>query len=288
MDNNPNTEHKTEEITTAFECQFCENKFQQFIPWSDKSEYSDATLEVWNKNTAICPHCFSMDRERMYRLYIEEKTDLKKGLNRILHIGLEPSLRNWLKDMSNVEYSGGYVTSESGSRKLDLTNLDYPDETFDVIICSHVLERVPDDEKAMKELHRVLRNDGWAIMQAQIALHANNSNKSTVKIYRRKDFVKKLEKSGFTVVPIHLVQTFGDSRLLDIFRYGLSANDILYTVIKNNIADKSGGTKSAPGIYSTAGKPAPGIYNTTSEPAKLGFFQKTMLSIRKAWQKLWE
>lgn len=277
MDNQPNIEYKTEEGTTSFECQFCEKKFQQFIPWSDKLGFSEATLEMWNRNTAICPHCFSMDRERMYRLYIEEKTDFNKSPKRVLHLGYEPNLQNWLIKMENVQYSGGYVTPESGIQ-LDLTNLDFPDETFDVIICSHVLDHAPDDKKAIQELHRVLKKDGWAIMQVPVTLHKKNFTQDTTKIYRKNDFFNILKKTGFTVIPVHLVHALGEQKLLNIFKYGLSSKDTIYIVSKDPAAV---GFDSPQPVLS-------GVVEFSTEHASdtrksSGFVEKA----KKAWRKFW-
>lgn len=283
MENDPNIEHETEEVTTVYECQFCENNIQQFIPWSDKLDLPQVTLETWNKFTAICPYCFSMDRERMYRLYIEEESDLAKGAKRVLHIGNEPSLQNWLIKMENIQYSGGYVTSESGSRQLDMESLDYPDETFDAVICSHALQHVPDDLKAMKELHRVLKKDGWAIVQVPIVIHAEKINVDTIKVYKTRDFVQRLEKSGFTVKPINLVEAFGEKRLLDILRYGLTSSDVLYTVVKNKPSASLLTESVRSGAMVSASEPS-GLVSA-SEPSYLGLVKQTISSFSKAWRK---
>jgi SAM-dependent methyltransferase len=54
--------------------------------------------------------------------------------------------------------------------RMDITDIQYPKDTFDVIYCSHVLEHVVDDRKAMREFHRVLRPDGWALLLVPITV----------------------------------------------------------------------------------------------------------------------
>lgn len=235
----------------SYKCEFCKNSFQYFIPWPDNVDFLQADYEIWNKNTAICPFCFSMDRERMYRLYMEKETDLLVSANSVLHISSEQSMRKWLINNHNIHYVGGNITTEDGMRQIDITSIDYPDEMFDAVVCSYVLERVPNDLQALKELYRVMKKDGWGIFQVPISLSLQNTKedptivspqhrfrafgqKDHVRLYARGDYVKKLQSVGFTVKPIQLSQRFRDQ---DIMKYGLSPKDVLYIVTKNGVPD---------------------------------------------------
>jgi ubiquinone/menaquinone biosynthesis C-methylase UbiE len=96
---------------------------------------------------------------------------------------------------------------------MDITDIDYADETFDVIYSSHVLEHVPDDRKAIRELHRVLKSDGWAILQVPITAYRTFEDPSItnpidrLRIFGNKDhvrkygpdFVERLKEAGFKV-----------------------------------------------------------------------------------------
>lgn len=132
-------------------------------------------------------------------------------------------------------------------------SINYPDQMFDAVICSHVLEHVSDDLKAMKELHRVMKNDGWGIMQVPIALNLQKTNEDPnivtpehrfqafgqedrVRIYAKGDFVQRLESVGFTVNQIHFAQKYG---IAEIMKYGLSQKDILYIVTKKTVSKGS-------------------------------------------------
>jgi len=117
---------------------------------------------------ARCPHCGAFERHRLLWLFWEKKTTLFDNTQKkILHIAAEPCFVRRLKDVFNDNYPN-YLTADlynpSAMVKMDITNIHYSDESFDVIICNHVLEHVSDDLKAMKELYRILNKNGWAIL----------------------------------------------------------------------------------------------------------------------------
>ena len=125
--------------------------------------------------------------------------------------------------------------------KMDITGIEYPDESFDVIYCSHVLEHVPDDRKAMREFHRVLKRDGWAILLVPINADATYEDASIVEPQDRlrefgqedhvriygPDYVDRLTEAGFwveTMTPAELASPE------DVVRMGLTSasGDIFY------------------------------------------------------------
>jgi SAM-dependent methyltransferase len=114
-------------------------------------------------------HCGSLERHRLLWLYLKKKTDFfdgkpKKVLHRARESCLEPKFRRHLDT--------GYITADLANPvamvKMDIMDIAFPSQTFDVIYCSHVLEHVADDGKAMRELHRFLKPDGWAILLVPI------------------------------------------------------------------------------------------------------------------------
>jgi SAM-dependent methyltransferase len=124
----------------------------------------------------ICPICFSNSRTRLLYAYLLKEIKIENLTSRIsvLHIAPEYGILSKLRthaidyiavDISPQEYNdiGGGVTY------CDITAIDYPDKRFDLIICSHVLEHVPDDRLAIKELFRVLKTNGTAILQVPIS-----------------------------------------------------------------------------------------------------------------------
>lgn len=211
-----------EEITTEYECPFCKKKFESFISlyegFGESAEIKDSP-EISDTSMDLCPYCFSMNQERMYRLFIEEETELMKKWHRVLHIGDEPYLRNWLISTPTVRYDGQKDVSK------DLTKLNYPDKTFHLIICSYALNHVRDEQEFLKELHRVLKNDGKAIIQVPIK-EDDDTIYSNEKIYKKKNFMEMLKKFNFFVQPIILAEVFEGKALQSTFRYGLSTNTL--------------------------------------------------------------
>jgi SAM-dependent methyltransferase len=137
-------------------CPICEKPSRRF------ARFGSPAL---SRNDALCMRCGSLERHRLLWLYLKKKTDLFDGKpKKVLHVApescLEPKLRQQL--------GAGYITADlfnpSAMVKVDIMDIAFPDQTFDVIYCSHVLEHVANDRKAMREFHRVLKRDGWAIL----------------------------------------------------------------------------------------------------------------------------
>ena len=116
-----------------------------------------------------CPKCLSHERHRALWLYFKKNGHLLKNGNRLLHFAPETTFYNLFKN-SDVEYHPADITDENFhvDEIIDIQDIPYEDDYFDVIYCSHVLEHVPDDEKAMKELYRVLKSGGIALILVPI------------------------------------------------------------------------------------------------------------------------
>ncbi|PLR83165.1 glycosyl transferase family 2 [Bacillus canaveralius] len=228
-------------------CPYCKQRFQSFIPWSDDYDFENYDWEMWNKRTAICPNCHSLDRERLYKIFIEKETNINSKDLAVLHIAPEKNLRDWLSAKPNLAYvAGDLFPSDKDMIKLDITDIGYNNQHFDVVLCSHVLEHVPDDMKGLKELYRVLKTGGWGIIQVPIALNINMTLEDPtittpedrkrifgqddhVRIYSKSDFVNRLKLVGFRVEEYKPIECFG----IDITSaIGLSEKDTLYIVYK--------------------------------------------------------
>ncbi|MBU7317609.1 glycosyltransferase [Paenibacillus sp. SM 69] len=231
-----------------FLCPFCNNRFKRFQPWPDIYDFPKYKFEMSNKYTAICPSCYSMDRERVFKIYIERETQLLQSTAKVLHIAPERQLRNWLVKYQNLKYvCGDLFPQDSLTQKVDITSILYPDNSFDVILCSHVLEHIPDDTRAMNELYRVLKKGGWGILQVPICISIDDTYEDFsittpegrleafgqddhVRIYAKNDYIKRLEKAGFEVSFFNLALKYSIS---EAHQYGLQENDYLYIVRKN-------------------------------------------------------
>lgn len=82
----------------------------------------------------------------------------------LLHVAPEPFFANLLKPHAEANYLSVDLMMSDAMLKLDLTDMHFHDGQLDVIICSHVLEHIPDDRKAMTEMHRVLRPGGYLLV----------------------------------------------------------------------------------------------------------------------------
>ncbi|MFA6547319.1 MAG: methyltransferase domain-containing protein [Candidatus Magasanikbacteria bacterium] len=124
-------------------------------------------LSSGKRHNVLCPNCGSFERHRLYYLYLKNTipTDIKI---KILHFAPEKVITNLFKSYSNAEYLSVDINPKAAMMQADITNLPFNDNSFDIIFCSHVLEHIVDDNKALKELFRVLKPDGFAIIQVPI------------------------------------------------------------------------------------------------------------------------
>jgi ubiquinone/menaquinone biosynthesis C-methylase UbiE len=100
----------------------------------------------------------------------EKRTDLFDGEpKRILHIAPEEAIERLVRQLPRVTYLSADIENPRASVRMDITNIEYPDSSFDVILCNHVLEHVPDDRKALREFHRVLSPGGLGMIQVPVS-----------------------------------------------------------------------------------------------------------------------
>jgi SAM-dependent methyltransferase len=135
------------------ECPFCRNRlrFRVVNTQSGKSE-------------TLCMRCRSLERQRRVVLFLRRETNLYRDHLKVLHVAPEHCIRHELEKLANLECVSGDINLREGDLRIDVTDIPAPDETFDVILCSHVLEHVPDDRKALREFRRVLKPNGWALI----------------------------------------------------------------------------------------------------------------------------
>ncbi len=195
---------------------------------------------------AQCPVCKSTDRERLLYLYITRKTDLLERAGRLLHVAPEPGLGARLREIPGIDYLSADLAADRVMVRMDITAIEFPDDSFDVIICNHVLEHIPDDRRAMRELHRVMRPGGWGILQVPMSLTLERTfedptvrspaerervfgQSDHLRIYAA-DYVDRLASSGFAVTEF---RWWEDPELAgDGNPYGLLPGETLYRVDK--------------------------------------------------------
>lgn len=131
----------------------------------------------------------------------------------MLHVAPEPAIERRLKQVPNLEYITADLLNPHVAVQMDITNIDYPSETFDIIYCSHVLEHVPCPQRAMQEFRRVLKPDGWAAVAVPINSEPTIGDPSVTNPREREklfgqhdhfwrfgpDFIGMLQEAGFLV-----------------------------------------------------------------------------------------
>lgn len=116
-----------------------------------------------NRANAQCPNCDALERTRLLLYYLTDETVIFKKRIKVLHFGPEPSLYKIISK-ADIEYVDGDYNSAHANHVIDIMDIQYPDNYFDLIICSHVLGYVADEDKAFEELHRVLSPSGKLIL----------------------------------------------------------------------------------------------------------------------------
>ncbi len=139
------------------ECPICGGHFRKFL-----------TFGVVPKPNAVCPRCTSHGRHRLLWLYLRDRTDFFRSNLKVLYFAPMNIFQHKMLKMKNLDYCSADIDSPLAMTKQDITDINIPDDSFDCIICYHVFEHVLDDEKAMKEVFRILRPGGWAILQVPI------------------------------------------------------------------------------------------------------------------------
>jgi len=222
-------------------CDCCELAVMEFLPIP--SAYVDECrrrgvehpLDAWETlslDAYLCPHCGATDRDRLQVAFLRETfadssgppppcppppAGQVKGGIRVLEIAPSRPVSKWLRRQVGVLYRSADLAMAHADDQVDVTDMAcYPDGTFDVVICSHVLEHVPDDVQAMREIRRILRPGGVAVLLVPISNLVDGvvedpdcvdederwrrfGQGDHIRIYSREGFVGRLESAGFAV-----------------------------------------------------------------------------------------
>jgi O-antigen biosynthesis protein len=237
------------------QCNICGKMLFDFLPLPDFynknfKKYGfphreKGAFETIDVNHFFCPKCYSTDRERLYAWYLKNQAVFAKE-DSILDFAPSIGFSNWIK----LNYDCNYVTAdlfvEGMDVQTDIEKMDvFTNNSFDFIICSHILEHVNNDQQAMRELFRVLKNQGKAIVMTPVLTGFDDIDEDPsctdvaerwrrfgqddhIRLYSQKVFTERLARAGFTVKRI----TTSDIAVEDISKYGLPANIVLYLCIK--------------------------------------------------------
>jgi len=138
-------------------CPCCEGRWERFVP-------------DWNRPDAICPGCGAHERQRALWLYLDRRLDVRTRHARLLHVSPEYSLERRLRSLPRIDYISADIDPGRAEVAADIGALPFRPESFDLILCSHVLEHVEDDVGAMRELARVLAPGGTVLVMVPVDL----------------------------------------------------------------------------------------------------------------------
>jgi len=138
----------------AYYCPICEKGYQTFYPGGPS-----------RRPFALCPNCKSLERHRFLWVILQHlwaKGEISSN-GKMLHFAPEPSLEKRFR--KSFQYLSADLDPEVAMVSMDINDIQFPDGSFDAIICNHVLEHIPDDRKALSELYRVMKKGGWGSLQ---------------------------------------------------------------------------------------------------------------------------
>ena len=141
-----------------------------------------------------CPVCRSLDRHRLLWKFFQKHTNLlDQTFKSMLHVAPEPEIDRKLIKVPSIQYVTADLYKTDVMEKMDITDIHYADNSFDVICCCHVLEHVSDDRKAVNEFYRVLKPNGWAVLMVPIIRETTFEDPSvTDPLERRKVFRERI------------------------------------------------------------------------------------------------
>ena len=214
-------------------CPCCKSTFREFAIFGNT-----------RRRNSRCPKCESLERHRLLWMYFDHKTSLFKKPLKLLHVAPETVFFKYFKKQKNIDYHPVDIYPHlypKGTVYFDLLNPDLPDNSFDVIICNHVFQYIEDDKTAIKNIYKLMKPGGWAILQVPIDTTKKvtyEDSSITDPLEREKafglkehvryysyDYADKLRDAGFIVKVDDYTAEFTDE---ENFKYGFWQGDAIY------------------------------------------------------------
>lgn len=209
--------------------------FRTFLPYG----------YVKQRPNILSPSTLSLERHRLLWLYLKHETNFFTEQLEVLHFAPEQCFLKRFRNLKNITLTTTDLESPIADVKADICNLPFEDNSYDVILCNHVLEHIPDDTKAMQELYRVMKPNGWGIFQIPQDLKRTTTFEDDtitdknerakifgqydhVRVYGR-DYFDKLRSIGFIVEEVDYTVILSDE---DIDKYRLAKGEIVPFVRK--------------------------------------------------------
>src|SRR5258707_5512413 len=217
-------------------CAICEHQYKKFLPYG----------RIKARENALCPNCLSLERHRLMWLFLTEKTNFFSAKLNVLHFAPEPCFINRFERQHEDKYITADIESPLARIKMDIHQIPFSENQFDVVLCNHVLEHVNDDIQAMREIHRVLKPGGWAILQVPIfspvpdTTFEDNSiidKREREKIFGQddhvrkygKDYVQRIALSGLRPLEEKFSESFTNE---EAYHFGVSRSEVIYKAVK--------------------------------------------------------
>lgn len=240
----------------TYYCPICQKGYSSFfdggfdLPVIEKYQI----IGAGRRKSIICPGCASTDRDRLVYLALNDPSLQLLPAKMLLHIAPEPALANYIqkKQLSDgniyvmgVKYHEGFYYNKD-VQLVDLVDLKFEENTFDLFVCNHVLEHIIEDEKAMHEIFRTLKPGGKAVLQVpwspllektyeDVAIvqpkerEAHFGQFDHVRIYG-KDYTKRLKKCGFQIQQVKAEALAANDKVIE--KYALNSKELIFVATK--------------------------------------------------------
>lgn len=213
------------------------SKVGRYCPVCEQSSRKFSRFGIVPRKNAECMWCGALERHRLIWLYFNKMTNLFDGRpKRVLHVAPEGCFERRLKKLIGDGYITADINDSLAKVKMDITDINYPEESFDVIYCSHVLEHVADDRRAMREFYRVLKANGWAILLVPVTAEMTIEDLSIsdpaerLRLFGQEDhvrrygpdYVERLREAGLRVKVTTASDFLSDKEILQMGITGVS------------------------------------------------------------------
>lgn len=213
----------------VYYCNLCDQHLKSFIHHKNGQDH-------------ICPNCGSLSRTRILWDYLNHNNAINKDL-KLLHFSPQRYLRKKLKNIPHIQYTDTDFLSHDCQKNYNICAIDAPSESYDLVICYHILEHIKEDQIAMRELNRITSKNGQILIQVPLyitfseePLDHNYSSQQRLRLFDQEDHVRcytedvinqRLKQSGLHVKKIcHATQ-------LDIKKLALNSSDTIFLCTKS-------------------------------------------------------
>lgn len=207
--------------------------------------YWNADFQLESKENYGCPVCGAYDRDRLMIAFLEEVRAEGNEKLRMLQVAPSPAIERYALGRDDILYESTDLMMEGVTFQADLQHMDMvADAAYDIIVCSHVLEHVENDARAMQELHRILKPDGVCLVLVPLIVGKRDTEEQWncsieenwrrfgqgdhSRLYGKEDFIGRLQDAGFYVNELGK-DWFGEAFYQE---YGFDDLSIMYVATK--------------------------------------------------------